>query len=153
MKNKRLPNSNNTNHLKQAKEELQAACDNEQAEYLAQKCAEIENAAVQHQEKRAWKTINEITGKTSSATGRLKGETDEVRLDKWKVDFATLLDQPVTENRNIERLYRIHSRSAPISSLWKNSITINSLANNKAPGIDEIPAEVGKSGAHSTISC
>ena len=34
-----------------------------------------------------------------------------------------------------------------MSSLWKNSISINSLANNKAPGIDEIPAEVWKSGA------
>ena len=78
MKNKRLPNSNIANHLKQAKEELQAACDNEQAEYLA----EIEKAAVQHQSKRAWETINEITGKTSSATDRLKGGTDEVRLDK-----------------------------------------------------------------------
>ena len=33
-----------------------------------------------------------------------------------------------------------------MSSLWKNSISINSLANNKAPGIDEIPAEVWKSG-------
>ena len=39
MKNKRLPNSDNANHLNQAKEELQAAYDNEQAEYLAQKCA------------------------------------------------------------------------------------------------------------------
>ena len=73
---KRLPNFNNANHLKQAKKELQAACDNEQAEYLAQKCAEIENAAVQHQAKRAWGTMNETTGKTSSAAGRLKGETD-----------------------------------------------------------------------------
>ena len=57
------------------------------------------------------------------------------------------MGQPVTENRNIVRLNRIHSLSAPMSSLWKNSISINSLANNKAPGIDEIPAEVWKSGA------
>ena len=76
------PKSDNANHLKQAKEELQPAYDSEQAEYLAQKCAEVENAAMQHQAKRAWDTINEITGKTSSATGRLKGETAEVRMDK-----------------------------------------------------------------------
>ena len=82
LKNKRLPKSDNANHLQQAKEELQAAYDNEQAEYLTQKCAEIENAAMQHQTKRAWDTINEITGKTSSATGRLKGETAEVRMGK-----------------------------------------------------------------------
>ena len=124
MKNKGLPDSSNANDPKQAKEELQAAYDNGQAEYQAQKYAEIENAIMQHQAKRAWDTINEITGKTSSATGRLKGETDEVRLDKWKVPFATLLGQPVTENRNIERFYRIHSHSAPMSSLWKNSLSI-----------------------------
>ena len=41
MKNKGLSNSNNANHQKQTKEELQAAYDNKQAEYLAQKCAEI----------------------------------------------------------------------------------------------------------------
>ena len=52
LKNKRLPNSDNANYLKQAKEELQAAYDSEQVEYLAQKCAEIENAAVQHQAKK-----------------------------------------------------------------------------------------------------
>lgn len=71
---KRLPNSNNANHLKQAKEELQAACDNKQAEYLTQKCAEIKNAAVQHQAKIASGTMNEITRKTSSGTGRLKAK-------------------------------------------------------------------------------
>ena len=59
-----LPNSDNANYLKQTKEELQAAYDSEQVGYLAQKCAEIENAAVQHQAKRAWDTINEITGRT-----------------------------------------------------------------------------------------
>ena len=57
MKNKRLPNSDNANHLNQAKEELQAAYDNEQAEYLAQKCAQIENTAVQLNAKRAWDTL------------------------------------------------------------------------------------------------
>ena len=57
MKNKRLPNSDNANHLNQAKEELQAAYDNEQAEYLTQKCAQIENAAVQLKAKRAWDTL------------------------------------------------------------------------------------------------
>ena len=57
MKNKRLPNSDNANHLNQAKEKLQAAYDNEQAEYLAQKCAQIENTAVQLNAKRAWDTL------------------------------------------------------------------------------------------------
>ena len=57
MKNKRLPNSDNANHLNQAKEKLQAAYDNEQAEYLAQKCAKIENTAVQLNAKRAWDTL------------------------------------------------------------------------------------------------
>lgn len=33
-----------------------------------------------------------------------------------------------------------------MSLLWKNSIGINSLANNKAPDIDEVSAEVWKSG-------
>ena len=47
LKNKRLPNSDNANYLKQAKEELQAAYESEQVEYLAQKCA-----AVQHQAKK-----------------------------------------------------------------------------------------------------
>ena len=71
LKNQRLPSSDNANYLKQAKEELQAAYDSEQVEYLAKKCAEIENTVVQHQAKKTWDTINEITGRTSSATGRL----------------------------------------------------------------------------------
>ena len=72
LKNQRLPNSDNSNYLKQAKEELQAAYHSEQVEYLAQKCPEIENAVVQHQaKKKTWDTINEIPERTSSATGRL----------------------------------------------------------------------------------
>ena len=57
MKNKRLPNSDNANHLNQAKEELQAAYYNEKAEYLAQKSAQIENTTVQLNVKRAWDTL------------------------------------------------------------------------------------------------
>ena len=130
MKNKGLPNSDNANHLNQAKEEPQAAYDNEQAEYLAQKCAQIENAAVQLKAKRAWDTINEITRKTSSAIGRLKGETADVGLDKWKVHFATLLGQPMTENRNPVRkiVQDTLPITAPISSLWKNSISAFTLS-------------------------
>ena len=92
-------------------------------EYLAQKCAEIENAAVQHQAKRTCDTINEITGRTSRATGRLKGETAEVRLEKVRDHFATLLGQPVAEDRNpVSKLYRILFRSALMPTLSKNSI-------------------------------
>ena len=87
-------------------------------EYLAQKCAEIENAAVQHQAKRVWDTINEITGRTSSATGRLKGKTAEVRLEKLRDHFATLLGQPEAEDRNpVSKFYRILFRSALMPSL------------------------------------
>ena len=39
MKNKGLPDSSNANHPKQAKQELQAAYDNGQADYQAQKYA------------------------------------------------------------------------------------------------------------------
>ena len=82
-------------------------------EYLAQKCAEIENTAVQHKAKRVWDTINEITGRTSSATGRLKGKTAEMRLEKLRDHFTTLLGQPVAEDRNpVCKLYRILFRSA-----------------------------------------
>ena len=118
-----LPNSDNANYLKQTKEELQAAYDSEQVEYLAQKCAEIEDAAVQHQAKRVWDTTNEITGRTSSATGRLKGKTAEVRLETLRDHFATLLGQPVAEDRNpVCILYRILFRSALVPTLSKNSI-------------------------------
>ena len=72
----------------------------------------------------------EITGKTSSAIGRLKGETADVRLDKWKVHFATLLGQPMTENRNPVRKIVKDTLpiTAPISSLWKNSISASTLS-------------------------
>ena len=92
-------------------------------EYLAQRCAEIANAAVQHQAKRVWDTTNEITGRTSSATGRLKGKTAEVRLETLRDHFATLLGQPVAEDRNpVCILYRILFRSALVPTLSKNSI-------------------------------
>ena len=117
------PTLTNANYLKQTKEELQAAYDSEQVEYLAQKCAEIENAAVQHQAKRVWDTTNEITGRTSSATGRLKGKTAEVRLETSRDHFTTLLGQPVAEDRNpVCILYRILFRSALVPTLSKNSI-------------------------------
>ena len=78
---------------------------------------------MQHKAKRVWDTISEITGRTSSATGRLKGKTAEVRMEKLRDHFTILLGQPVAEDRNpVCKLYRILFRSALMPTLSKNSI-------------------------------
>ena len=144
LKNKRLPKSDNANYLKQAKEELQAAYDSEQVEYLAQKCAEIENAAVQHQAKRVWDTTNEITGRTSSATGRLKRQNCWSEAGNVEGPFCHTL-RPTSGRRQEPSLYIVQD-TIPISTsaytFEELNTSINTFANNKAPDIDEIPAEV-----------
>ena len=71
LKNKRLPNSDNANYLKQAKEELQAAYDRNKWNIWPRNALRLKTLQRSIRQKKTWYTINEITGRTSSATGRL----------------------------------------------------------------------------------
>ena len=143
------PTAEHAEILDKAKKDLQAAYDKEQSDYIVQKCSEIENASVQQQPRKVWDIVKEITGKASTPASRIKGDTPQERLNLWKDHFSNLLGQPPPDDTNPVR--KIVQETLPIKTneftIGELKVGINSLSINKSPGMDEIPAEVWKSGA------
>ncbi len=139
----------NYDNLKQAREKLYTAYCNHQENYIQTQIQTIESAAIQNQTKLAWKTVNEISSRKISHKGRLNGETSTERTQQWEEYFKHLLGQlPKSSDSTI---MKIIPNELPISTekftLAELSIAIQSLSNNKACGLDNIPAEIWKIGA------
>ena len=137
----------NVERFEAAKEELDAAYLKEQEEYIKEKVAEIQDAHINQKSRLAWSTINEISGRKKTNRGQIKAESPEERVKLWKDHFVNLLGQtPVIDvkptNKVIDEL-PIKTEDFTLDELSK---AIKSLKNNKAAGLDEIPAEVWKIG-------
>ena len=120
-----------------------------QTTYVENKVAEINAAHHQRKSSTVWKIVNEVTGRKKSDVGRLKAPTPKDRIESWKKHFSQLLGSPSTANPNIE-ISTVIQDELPINTsdftLEELQHTIKSLKNNKACGLDEIPAEVWKAG-------
>jgi hypothetical protein len=65
-----------------------------QQEQLTQKVREVEEAHTHSNHGAAWKLINEISGKNSAQSSKLKAESSEERVKLWHKYFKNLLGNP-----------------------------------------------------------
>ena len=109
-----------------AKKNLDNAYIESEADYINGKIAEIEHLHITKQHSAAWKTISEISGKSSKPAIRLKGGSSASRLSNWTEHFKNL---------------NIPTCSFSINEL---KVVLKSLKSAKAFGPDNIPAIIWK---------
>ena len=73
-------NAENMMRVGDAKAELDKAYYMEQKRYVEHKISIIETAHVNHQARRVWATVNEVTGQKKSNEGRLRANSPEEQL-------------------------------------------------------------------------
>ena len=113
---------------------------------MQEKILEIENATIHQKSRLAWQNINHITGRNQRSSGKLKATSPQDIIKKWKEHFENLLGQPPeVDDKEIQpiipNLLPINCDDFTMEELGK---CVNDCANNKATGLDNIPAEVWK---------
>ena len=142
------PSKGNKAVFEKAKADLTSTYETEQAKYLQTKIDLIVNSANNMQSAMAWKTINEISGRKGSSKAKLKAKDQSDRLKKWKEHFENLLgnipkidDQPIQQI--IDHELNIKKGDFSMDELEKALLKVSY---GKACGLDNIPAEVWKTG-------
>ena len=79
---------------KAKKEVLYGAYAQIQQEELTKKVEEVEEANASSNHGAAWKLINDITGKSSTQSSKLKASSSEERVKLWHKYFKNLLGNP-----------------------------------------------------------
>ena len=145
----------NKETFEQAKKELDSTYTKVEGEYLQEKISNINSATRSMQSGLAWATMNEITGRTTPRAGRLRGNTPSARCKEWKDFFSTLLGSPPTASNPDEEIENIFDNTLPIETgAFTNEElqkVLQKMSNGKAAGLDEIPAEVWKTGRFNNI--
>ena len=94
----------------------------------------------------AWQTINEVSGRKSTAKAKLKAASQQERIKLWEQHFKNLLGNPpeITD----EPITRIISKQLDVKlgPFTKEELdtVLRRIKNRKAAGLDEIPPEVWK---------
>ena len=105
-----------------------------------------QNAHINQNSRLTWSTINEICGRKKTNTGQIKARNTEEPIKLWKDHFVNLLGQPIfIENKSIVKGFDGLPIKADDFSIIELNDAIKSMKNNAA-GLDEIPAEVWKTG-------
>ena len=106
----------------------------------------IRDSVEDRQSRIAWQTINEVSGRKSTAKAKLKAASQQERVKLWEQHFKNLLGNPpeITD----EPITRIISKQldvklGPFTKEELDSI-LRRIKNRKAAGLDEIPPEVWK---------
>ena len=91
-------------------------------------------------------TINEVSGRKSTAKAKFKAANQQERIKLWKQHFENLLANP--PNITQEPINRIISKQldiklGPFTKKELDSV-LRKIKNRKAAGLDEIPPEVWK---------
>ena len=110
---------------------------------IQNKIDKIRDSVEDRQSRIAWQTINEVSGKKSTAKAKLKAANQQERIKLWK-HFENLLANP--PNIKQEPITRIISKQldiklGPFTKEELNSV-LRKIKNRKAAGLDEIPPEV-----------
>ena len=138
-----------------AKENLDSKYNKVEENYIQEKISTIQSASQSVQSGLAWATMNEITGRTAPRSGRLKGQTPAKRREEWREYFSTLLGSPPTASNPDEELVNIVDATLPIETgpFTNDELqhVLKKMPNGKASGLDDIPAEVWKSGRFNNI--
>ena len=140
------PTIANARILKKAQKQLAGIYLKEQTEFMQNKIDKIRDSVEDRQSRIAWQTINEVSGRKSTAKAKLKAANQQERIKLWKQHFENLLANP--PNITQETITRIISKQldikpGPFTKEELDSV-LRKIKNRKASGLDEIPPEVWK---------
>ena len=131
---------------------LQNSYVEEQEAYVQSKIDIITRASANKKAKLTWDTVNEISGRKSTNKAKIRAKDDNDRLQKWQSHFSnllgktpTIIDEPI--ETIVHKPLNIHTGNFTMKEL-QTALTM--IPNGKACGLDQIPAEVWKSGALNT---
>ena len=136
-----------------AQKDLVETYESEQAKYVQERIDTINNAHANNQSSLAWKTINDISGRKRSNKAKLKADSQQQRLDKWKTHFQNLLGKtPVVSDEPIETVVndKLQIKQGNFTE-DELSVVLKDLKTKKAAGPDSIPPEVWKTEAFNDI--
>ena len=140
------PTNTNARKLEKAQHQLTGIYLKEQAEYVQNQIDKIRDSVEDRQSRIAWQTINEVSGRKSTAKAKLKAPSQQERVNLWEQHFKNLLGNPpeITD----EPITRIISKQldvklGPFTKEELDSV-LRRIKNRKAAGLDEIPPEVWK---------
>ena len=141
-----LPSHEIVKKFKDTRAALKSSYEAEQTEYLQSKINHIRTTASNKKAAKAWKTVNEISGRKKNTRGKLKASSQEQRLQLWQQHFQDLLGKPPqNSNEQVTPIItgKLKIKKGPFT-MEELKLAINRIQNGKACGLDEIPAEVWK---------
>ena len=114
--------------------------------HIHNKIHTIVNASENQQSHLAWATVNEISGRKNTSRGKLKANSPQERITKWKEHFSNLLGKPPVTNE--KPIINVIGNTLPINtgdfSRTELVECMNTFANGKKAGLDNIPVEAWK---------
>ena len=117
-------------------------------EELVEQIQNIEAAYGDQKYGKAWKTVNEITGRKRAKEGQVAGKSPEERVNTWFTHFKNLLGNPPEVEEPDEQIPNVFQdldiKDDPFT-LEEFKKVKSSLKVGKAAGPDDIPPEVFKS--------
>ena len=93
------PTMENIRKFKKAQTNLVLSYDKEQSEYIQSKIDEIQNAVINQKSAKAWKIVNEVSGRINSCRSKIKAKNNEERV---KLCFC----------KNISKIYLVNPQSS-----------------------------------------
>ena len=140
------PTNTNARKLKKAQYQLAGIYLKEQTEYIQNQIDKIKVSVEDRQSRIAWKTINEVSRRKSTAKAKLKAAKQQERTKLWKQNFENLLGNPPKVTH--EPITRIISKQldiklGPFTKEELNSV-LRKIKNRKAARFDKIHPEVWK---------
>ena len=141
------PSRPNKVKLAACKRALDEAYLDAEVAFVNGKIDELSYLHINNQHSAAWKTVNELSGKSSKPPTTLKGGCREKRLENWLSHFKNLLGKPATlpENKALPKLQVSNTLNIPTGKFTiaeLNQVLKN--VKNKALGPDKIPAVLWK---------
>ena len=126
--------------------------------WLAEKAERAQTAAENGRQKELYSIVKQLTGQHKKQTAAVKNKNGDLiknkrdRMERWKEHFQDVLnrevpdDPPQASEGEMEEL-DIHTEAPTIQEIQK---ALKTLRNGKAPGIDQITAEMLKADIEQT---
>ena len=136
--------------------EVKKSCKLDKKDWIKKKCCEAQAAADRNDTRMLYSVV--MTGVHSNSNVPVKSKdgrmllTEEEQNARWMEHFKEVLNQPEsTIELDMDNSDASEELEVNMTDITDEEVTraINSLTNNKAPGIDEISAEMLKHGTDS----